>query len=357
MQQHAEWETVRGLLAGAGALALSLIMATREAAAETRCFADISGDGLVSSQDLALLLADWGRSGGAELASDLDGNGVVDAVDLTRLLESWNSCVQVPAWSVLIEARPDPSVVTDGALRNAILASAHAWRVRDRATGIEMLLVPKGSYTMGASPGDPLATIDEYPPHGITITRSFYLGRTEVTQREFASVTGYNPSYFNDGDGADGLHRPVDTVTRDEVDAFLALSGFRLPTEGEWEFACRAGTQTPIYSMEGQSLADIGWCAGNSESASHPVGTKSANPLGFHDMIGNVWEWCGDWYDGTYYSYSPALDPAGPALGMFRVLRGGSWGSNAQNARSSFRAALWSAAAFADVGFRVARTP
>jgi formylglycine-generating enzyme required for sulfatase activity len=273
------------------------------------------------------------------------------------LLESWNSCVQVPAWAVLVEARPDPTVVTNAALRSSILGAGLAWRVRDRSTGIEMLLVPKGSYMMGASVGDPLATMDEYPTHGITISRSFYLGRYEVTQREFASVTGYNPSYFSDGDGADGLHRPVDTVSYDEVDAFLALTGFRLPTESEWEYACRAGTQTPIYTSEGQSLADIAWCAGNSESTTHPVGTRPANLLGFHDMIGNVWEWCRDWYDGTYYANSPAFDPEGPAYGMFRVLRGGSWGSNDQNARSSFRAALWPAAVFADVGFRVARTP
>jgi len=321
------------------------------------CVADVDGDGAVVAQDLALLLSDWGGPPSVGVATDIDRDGIVDAADLTLLLGAWNECLKLPAWADLVEPSPDPAVVTDPALRAAIISSGSAWRVRDRGTGIEMLLVPKGSFAMGASVGDPLASADETPRHVVTVSRAFYLGRFEVTQPEFAGAMEFNPSYFPDTEGPGLAHRPVETVSHVMIGSFLAGTGLRLPTECEWEFACRAGTQAPNYCGEGDVLGDLAWYQPNSGFTTHPVGSRMANPLGLHDMLGNVWEWCQDWYDSGYYAMSPLFDPPGPTIGSMRIIRGGSWYAPEQNTRSSFRGALWPDAVFGDTGFRVARNP
>jgi formylglycine-generating enzyme required for sulfatase activity len=337
--------------------ALAAIAATANTTRAEHCIADVNLDGSVLAQDLALLLSDWGRPASAGLATDIDGSGVVDANDLAIMLGAWGTCVKVPAWADLIEPSPDPAVVTDPALRAAIVASGTAWRVRDHATGIEMLLVPKGTFMMGASAGDSSAWLDENPRHAVTISRPFYIGRYEVTQPEFLAVTGYNPSFFTQADDGDIQPLPVETVSFVQIQGFLAATGLRLPTEAEWEFACRAGSESPTYASGSQETVDLAWYAPNSGFVTHPVGDRAPNALGLHDMLGNVWEWTADWHDSLYYASSPAIDPPGPSAGAFKVIRGGSWYAPSQNTRSSFRGAVWPQATFGDTGFRVVRNP
>ena len=336
------------------ALSLALALAVDATArAGGACAADIDGDGGVGPQDLAAVLSHWGGGG----AGDVDGNGTVGASDLAVVLSSWGPCAVVPVWADPIELRPDPAVVADPALRAAIVATGLAWRVRDRASGIELLLVPPTAFMMGASAGDGFAFGDEYPCHQVVITHAYYLGRYEVTQGEFQGVMGYNPSYFSEASFAAGGGRPVESLSYAEINNFLNTTGLRLPTEAEWERACRAGTVEPNYAADGELLEDLAWFAPNSGYATSPVGLKAANPLGFHDMLGNVWEWVRDWYDSLYYAGSPTDDPRGPVVGLFHVIRGGSWYAPESNTRASFRGALWPETELADTGFRVAHTP
>lgn len=346
----------RALVAGS-AMILPFEIGFAQDARAADCAGDIDRDGAVGAADLATLLAGWGAPNGANAASDLNGDAVVDAGDLAFVLGNWGGCVAVPAWATLVEARPDPSVVTDIELRAAIEATGLAWRVRDDASGIEMLLVPGGAFRMGASPGDALAFSDEFPAHHVVISQPYYLARHETTQAEFEAVTGYNPSFFTGSSDTGAPSNPVEMVSHTMVEGFLELTGLRLPTEAEWELACRAGSFTPTYAVAGQETVEIAWYAPNSGFETNPVGTRAPNALGFHDMLGNVWEWVADWYGGGYYAGSPPADPTGPAEGSFKVIRGGSWFVSSSNLRSSFRGAYWPAGQLGDTGFRAARAP
>lgn len=299
------------------------------------------------------------------------------------------------SWAEVVERAPNASVVTDGEWRQRISATGLPWRVRDRASGVEMLLVPPGDFVMGMSPGDSDAMEDERPAHVVRITKPFYLGRTELTQGQWTAIMGYNQSYFQDVNyriiteqeaprrvatlmlqgmtrdeaerqaGAGALEEtgasqwPLETITPDELRPFLLKTGLRLPTEAEWEYACRAGTRTIRYG----EIDDIAWHAGNADGRTYPVGQKAANALGFHDMIGNVWEWCSDWYSDAYYGdcENGATDPQGPGEGSpadFRVARGGSWDHVAKNCRASYRQNHFMPdPRVTDFGVRVARDP
>ena len=279
--------------------------------------------------------------------------------------------VFVPSWATLVEATPDPAIVTDVTLRSAISASGKAWRVRDTATQMEMLLVPPGTFTMGCSASNAYGcdiTADENPTHLVTLSQAFYMGRYEVTQGQWVAKMGWNPSSFQfDPDSA--IH-PVDRVNWNDIQGYLSATGVRLPSEAEWEYACRAGTTTAFHSMPGypngtnddNQVGKIAWYYYNSGSQTHAVGGKAANALGLHDMSGNVSEYVNDWYGSTYYSVSPSTNPLGPVSGSLHVLRGGSWSGNTSYAtlyvRSSFRAWVDTIAwAFPTAGFRVARSP
>jgi hypothetical protein len=215
-------------------------------------------------------------------------------------------------------------------------------------------LISAGSFQMGSTNG----ASDERPVHTVTISRAFYLQKTEVTQAQWQAVMGTNPSYF----AACGLQCPVEQVSWDDIQQFLgrlnqATPGvtYRLPTEAEWEYAARAGT-TGDYGGSG-GLDQMGWYGGNSGSTTHPVRQKQANAWGLYDMHGNVWEWVQDWYSGTYYTVSPPTDPTGPASGQYRVLRGGSWYYVAYYARSASRFFNNPSSRLNLYGFRLARTP
>lgn len=279
---------------------------------------------------------------------DLDGDGEVGGGDVALILLSWGPCPEPPAdsWYTVLQQAPDPTIVTDADARARIIASGHPWRVQDNVTGIEMLLVPAGTYAMGKSPDDPQAYPDESPAHTTTLSSAFYLGRFEVTQQQWIDRVGRNPCYFK---GPSTL--PVESVSWDDARSYCEAHGLRLPTEAEWEYACRAGTTTPRYG----ELDAIAWYAGNSGGTTHTVGGKLANPWGFHDMLGNVWEWTADRYGD--YSSVEVTDPKGATSGSYRVQRGCYWGYGIDTLRASNRGVYGPAGRFGNIGFRVARTP
>ena len=207
---------------------------------------------------------------------------------------------------------------------------------------MKMIYVAPGSFMMGSSSTEEGRHNDE-TQHHVTLTKGYWLGETEVTQAQWESVMGNNPSYFK------GMSRPVERVSWEDCQTFIAKvnrevrrqfgGDARLPTESEWEYACRAGS-IGNYAGTGE-LNDMGWYFDNREWKTHEVKGKKANAWGFYDMHGNVWEWCQDWYGSDYYASSPSADPKGPASGDDRVLRGGGWGDDARCCRSAFRLRYW----------------
>lgn len=186
----------------------------------------------------------------------------------------------------------------------------------------------------------------------VTISHLFWMAKTEVTQAQWEAVMGSNPSKFK------GMDLPVENVSWEDAQAFIAKLNskqilpqgwkFALPTEAQWEYASRAGEKGP-YS--GGSLDEVGWYDGNSSSATHEVGQKKPNAWGLHDMHGNVWEWCADWYDDTLKG---GTDPMGPSSGDVRVFRGGSWSGNASGCRAAYRSRYRPCIRFSNLGFRPA---
>ena len=213
---------------------------------------------------------------------------------------------------------------------------AHSGRFTVNGVSFEMVRVEGGTFRMGVtSEQEDEADGDETPVHSVTLS-SYYIGKTEVTQALWQAVMGSNPSGF------EGADLPVENVRWDDCQEFIqklnSLTGrnFRLPTEAEWEFACRGGNNSRGYKYSGSNnLGSVAWCDDNSGGQTHPVGTKAPNELGIFDMSGNVWEWCNDWY-GNYTSNSQT-NPTGPQSWPNRVCRGGSWGINARDCRSSSR--------------------
>ena len=201
---------------------------------------------------------------------------------------------------------------------------------------MELILIPPGTFMMG---DDASALEEEKPAHEVTISKPFYLGKHEVTQEQWQAVMDSNPSHFK------GPKNPVEKVNWDDCRAFLSKLNekfgqkgmeFGLPSEAQWEYACRAGSTTRYsFGDDAGGLGNNAWFRGNSRGATHPVGQKKPNAWGLHDMHGNVWEWCADWY-GDYSEQSAASDPTGPSSGVLRVLRGGSW---SYSDRDSFRCA------------------
>jgi sulfatase modifying factor 1 len=217
---------------------------------------------------------------------------------------------------------------------------------------IEFVFVKGGCYQMGNDHGGD--TLDERPVHEVCLS-DFYLGKYEVTQKQWQTVMGSNPAKFKEC----GLFCPVEQVSWLDVQEFLKRlnlrSGrtFRLPTEAEWEYAARNGGKKESFSG-GNSIDPYGWYQGNSANVLHPAGQKQPNGLGFYDMTGNVWEWVQDWHHPEYYSSSPRNDPHGPDSGTCRVLRGGSISSEKSISKSDHRGLAAPDARQNLVGFRVA---
>ena len=194
---------------------------------------------------------------------------------------------------------------------------------------------------------------DEHPAHAVTLTQPYYLGKYDVTQAQYQAVIGTNPSAFVGNDN------PVEMVSWDDAQAFCkkvteqTKDGLRLPTEAEWEYACRAGTTTAFYSSD-SDLEPVAW-AGYAPycKSTHPVGQKEPNKFGLYDMHGNVLQWCQDRWDEKYYANSPSENPQGSAQGPVRLMRGGSWFSDPTDCRSArrHRAGTWFSSYC--IGFRV----
>lgn len=203
-------------------------------------------------------------------------------------------------------------------------------------------LIPAGTFRMGSPEEETGRDGDEGPVHEVRISRDFYLGIYEVTQAQWQAVMGENPAIFQHT--ADHLQHPVESVSWLDCQTFigklnaLGVGRFRLPTEAEWEYACRAGTTSRFYWGDDpkESLVnDYGWVNSRSFAMTHPVGQKEPNAWGLYDMNGNVWEWCRDWYGP--YPEEPQTDPTGPQEGKGRVFRGGSWYDFAVSQRSANR--------------------
>jgi formylglycine-generating enzyme required for sulfatase activity len=232
------------------------------------------------------------------------------------------------------------------------------WHSRNRKTilsppNIEFVSIPAGKFMMGCSPGDNECLGAENPRHEVAISRSFEMGKYEVTQEQWKTVMGSNPSLIK---GEARL--PVENVNWNDVQKFIsklnALNDgyrYRLPTEAEWEYAARSGATGLYYG----DLDAIGWHNGNSGDETHPVGQKQPNGFGLYDMIGNIWEWCSDWYDEDFYKSSPAIDPKGPPTGSHKMIRGGSCFDDTRVARTSLRFGFVVYFRHNSIGFRLCR--
>ena len=222
-----------------------------------------------------------------------------------------------------------------------------------------MKLVEAGTFQMGSDAAD--AFDWEKPVHSVTLTKDYYMGETEVTQALWYAVMGQNPT--SDGSQWESTYglgdsNPAYYVSWNDCQTFIsklnALTGvtFRLPTEAEWEFAAKGGNKSQGYTYAGSNkLGDVAWYSGNSSSKTHEVATKAPNELGLYDMSGNVWEWCQDLYGS--YSSSAQTDPTGPTSGSLRVLRGGSWDSDAANCRVADRGWTYATYRSGNLGFRL----
>ena len=233
----------------------------------------------------------------------------------------------------------------------------------------EMVLVQPGKFTMGATSEMMNPWDDEKPAHFVTLTKHYYLGKTVVTQALWKAVMGSNPARFNGktfwksimGKEIDNScdNRPVESVCWNACQEFITklnmLTGqsFRLPTEAEWEFAARGGNQSRHCQFSGSDdFKEVAWYVMNSGNATHDVATKQPNELGLYDMSGNVWEWCEDWYG--LYDGSEKTDPTGPATGVYRIARGGSWRVIPRRLRSCGRSYELPDISVDHLGFRLA---
>ncbi|KPK57401.1 MAG: hypothetical protein AMK73_10230 [Planctomycetes bacterium SM23_32] len=228
---------------------------------------------------------------------------------------------------------------------------------------MDLVAVPPGEFIMGSSPRERGHSRYQGPQHRVRITGGFYMGAHEVTQGQYEEVMGTDPSAFR------GPRRPVEMVTWNDAREFCRRLSqgegltYRLPTEAEWEYACRAGSTTAYSFGDGWDdqgdylLGGYAWYGRNSDEQTHEVGQKPPNAWGLHGMLGNVREWCQDWFGEYYYWQSPVNDPAGPASGRSRVLRGGSWRSSGADCRSAAREGYTPTVAREYIGFRVVCDP
>jgi formylglycine-generating enzyme required for sulfatase activity len=239
---------------------------------------------------------------------------------------------------------------------------------------LTLVLIPPGEFMMGSSEEEQARFLEEaraandqwavdgipseVPQHRVRITKPFYLGKHEVTQAQWEAVMRDNPSKLR------APTYPVEQVSWDDIQSLLEKLNaehekhgmkFALPSEAQWEYACRAGTTTPWQCGDSDGmLGEFAWVRANSAGKNHPVGALKSNAWGLHDMHGNVREWCADWYVASYYADSPPNDPSGPPTGRVRVLRGGDRGGHPWRCRSSYLDFRGPGQRFSFLGFRLA---
>ena len=234
----------------------------------------------------------------------------------------------------------------------AALAEGPVGRFTLAGSGIELVFIPGGEFSMGSTGG----RANEAPSHRVHVD-SFYLGIFEVTQRQWEEVMGENPSHF-----AGCADCPVEQVSWEDAREFLRRAGkiggveVRLPTEAEWEYAAGGGPLHQEWPGTGNSseTGEFSWFSGVFAGKTRPVGLKLPNAFGLYDMGGNVWEWCADWYGRDYYASSPGANPSGPSAGVKRVVRGGSWLTGPTDTRVAHRSMRNPARQSRTVGFRAA---
>ncbi|MBF0423578.1 MAG: formylglycine-generating enzyme family protein [Magnetococcales bacterium] len=274
-------------------------------------------------------------------------------------------------WSFLLITLGVALILTGGVdaveLKTSVPAQARSgkpaakpWSEIEPLSGMIFVPLPGGTFLMGCGPWAEECHDEEKPVHEVRIDK-FDMGRYQVTQQQWRAVMGSAPPdlYFKDC----GPDCPVEGISWEETQDFIARlnkrSGYgcryRLPTEAEWEYACRSGGRLETY-CGGNDVDAVAWYQGNSGGRVHPVGQKKPNAFGLYDMSGNVWEWVNDWYGSDYYMDSPRHHPTGPATGMAQTIRGGSWINGSAALRSSFRDGAASTRSGNALGFRLART-
>lgn len=328
------------------------------------------GDSLVASpRDDARWPSDVTGSGSPVAVVTTVGPELLVAQGATRAQRVLDAGVELPLGAhgalSLTDARGTHQLVTwrrEGWMSRVERDRFGLWaEVEVKGVRFRMRWIPPGRFVMGSPEGE-AGRFDGELQHEVVLTRGYWLGETPVTQALWSAVMGANPSGLKSPD------RPVETVSWNDSMAFVKrLNGLvpgldvGLPTEAEWEHACRAGTKTATWvgdltiidDVRAKELDEIAWYYGNSGSTTHPVREKSANPWGLHDMLGNVWEWCSDWR--ASYDAAPAVDPRGAESGTRRVLRGGSWNSYAGVVRAAQRLADDPGFADVSIGLRLAR--
>jgi formylglycine-generating enzyme required for sulfatase activity len=262
---------------------------------------------------------------GAALWLDNSIRGTVDASGVLLLggVSPGAHQLRITAPGKVADSRSIAVAAGAETLVEAALADAVRENPQD---GLKYVWIAAGNFVMGCSPGDNDCSDPEKPAHPVTLQTAYWIGQTEVTVGAYKRfvATGkvklppVSPK-LNRGWKKDSF--PIVNAVWDEANQYCAWAGGRLPTEAEWEFAARAGSLQARYG----SLSEIAWSRENADNQTHEVAAKLANAYGLYDTLGNVWEWVNDWYDANYYQSSPAQDPAGPATGQERVLRGGSW--------------------------------
>ena len=257
-----------------------------------------------------------------------------------------------------------PTFLTDS---NVASAAARYYRAV-WTPSTNLVWIPPGTFTMGSPANEVDRDPDEGPQTMVTISRGFWMGKYLVTQGNYLSVVGSNPSFFQGDDAT----RPVEQVSWNDATNYCALATaqelavgriptncvYRLPTEAEWEHACRAGTTTRFYygdDLGYTNLVNYAWYLENNDNTTRSVGQKLPNAFGLYDMAGNVFEWCQDWYG--QYAGGSVTDPQGPGLGSFRVIRGGCWFADAKDCRSALRGNAFPTDSNLIQGFRVLLAP
>ena len=251
-----------------------------------------------------------------------------------------------------VQAEPAPQVA----------AAERPAQLEENVIGMKLVVVPAGKFTMGEGGG----------AVAVTLTKPFLIGTTEVTQGQFKKVMGTEPwkgqqfvqigednaASYVDWNDATAFCQELTKREQNSASRYKLKAGesYRLPTEAEWEYACRAGTKTAYsFGDDGRQLGQYAWFDGNTagEQYAHAVGMKTPNPWGLHDMHGNVWEWCSDWYGS---GLSGGTDPAGPGGGSYRVIRGGGWRDYPAKCQSAIRSGNVPSDRYNGLGFRVARS-
>jgi len=296
------------------------------------------------------------------------GLSITGSVGSVYSVEYVTDLAQTNSWRCLefLQLPASPYLWAD---KSAPATGQRFYRAVQTGAPTNMVFIPPGTFRMGS----PTNEVDRYPREGpqtaVTISRGYWMGKYEVTQGEYQAVMGSNPSYFT-GD----TNRPVEMVSWNDATNYCGTltqrergarrigtnSVYRLPTEAEWEYACRGWTSDRRFSYGDDpgytSLTNYAWYNGDGGGTTHPVGQKLPNPWGLYDMHGNVWEWCQDWWSDNLPG-GIAIDPQGPATGSLGVIRGGGWYGYGRYCRSAARSSFYPSYSDYGIGFRVVLAP